>query len=154
MCNILLIDDETVCGDIARANVKHEFEAAELEQVLDCCSGLKALEKLKYDALILDINLKCEDGLGCLRQIRGAWPSLPVVVITDPWTEEQREECLAAGADYYVIKGSIDFVLGLAVRTAMDKRQATLNGEHFIEDRRKKISDIQEKTGQAQLKRA
>lgn len=144
--NILLIDDETVCGELARANIKHEFEDAEVEQALNCELGLKALERAEYDALILDLNLKCSiDGFECLKIVRETWPNLPIVILTGALPEERREECLAAGADYFVVKGSLSAVLGLGIRTAIEKRKAALSGECYVEERRKQLAELRSK---------
>jgi len=146
--NILLIDDETVCGELARENVKHEFDNVELEQALTCEAGIKALKLGSFDVLILDLNLKCSiDGFECLKIVREAWPNLPIVILTGSWSEERREECLNAGADYYVMKGSVNQILGIGIRTAIEKRKAALSGDCFVEERRKKLSDMRGNIG-------
>lgn len=142
--NILLIDDEEICGELARESIKHEYPNSTLMQVLDCASGKKQLSEGCFDALILDLNLKGHDGAECLRELRAQWPNLPVVILTGHWSEERRKECLDAGADYYVIKESVNQLLGMAVTTAIEKRRITEEGESFICERRGKLDKLRE----------
>jgi DNA-binding response OmpR family regulator len=148
--NILLIDDEKICGDFAREAIQHEYPEVSVEQALDCCAGFRALEVNygRYNAVILDLNLPGRDGLECLRVIREAWPEIPIVILTgisaEP-AEEKRTQCLQAGADYFVLKQSALHLLGLAVMSAIEQRRSVISAEAFTCERRKVLSELREK---------
>lgn len=148
--NILLIDDEKICGDFAREAIQHEYPDVSVEQALDCASGYRLLEVNpgKYNAVILDLNLPGRDGLECLRVLREAWPGLPIVILTglsqEP-ADTKRTQCIEAGADYFVLKQSALHLLGLAVMTAVEQRRGVVSAEAFTNERRRVLNGLREK---------
>jgi len=74
----------------------------------DVPAAVVGIQKMKPDALILDLHMPGGSGLDVLRAIRNDHPDLYVVICTSFPYPEYREECLAAGANLFLDK-SADF---------------------------------------------
>ena len=70
----------------------------------DGVSGQSAALDAEYDLLLLDLVLPGRDGLEILRAVRGARPTVPVIVLTARASEDDRVRGLKLGSDDYVIK--------------------------------------------------
>ena len=57
-----------------------------------------------YDLLLLDLVLPGKQGLEILKEVRLAYPTLPVVIVTAKGDETDRVNGLKLGADDYVVK--------------------------------------------------
>lgn len=79
-------------------------------------NGAEALEKLKdkeYDLLLSDIEMPVVDGLELVKRIRSSKirRNMPVVALTSLDTEEDKQQCLEAGFDEYMVKLNRELLL-------------------------------------------
>ena len=74
----------------------------------DVSAAVKGVQKMKPDALILDLHMPGGSGLDVLRAVRASYPHLFVLICTNFPYDEYREECLTAGANLFLDK-SADF---------------------------------------------
>lgn len=72
----------------------------------DVLQAVLGIEHMKPDALILDLHMPGGSGLDVLRAIRAGHPELCVVVCTNYPYPEYREECLTAGANFFLDKST------------------------------------------------
>jgi CheY-like chemotaxis protein len=58
------------------------------------------------DLVLMDVMMPEMDGLTATRKIRqgSEWKSLPIIILTAKATEDDQQQCLAAGANDYVTK--------------------------------------------------
>ena len=74
-------------------------------------NGIEAIESVErqpYDVVLMDVQMPEMDGLEATRRITARWPDAAqrprIVAMTANAMQGDREECLAAGMDDYVIK--------------------------------------------------
>jgi two-component system, cell cycle response regulator CpdR len=91
---LLTEDDESVRAFVSRA--------LELDghQVVTACDGLEALERLKerdggFDLLVSDVKMPVMDGIALAHKAAGAWPGLPILLITGYAEQRERAEDLS-----------------------------------------------------------
>jgi CheY-like chemotaxis protein len=68
---------------------------------------LQALQRQRYDLILMDVRMPELSGLEAAKQIRKLWPASQqpkIIAITAYALEGDREKCLAAGMDDYISK--------------------------------------------------
>jgi PAS domain S-box-containing protein len=102
---ILLAEDNTVNQKLAlrlleRMGYRADVAANGLEV-------LEALQRQRYDVVLMDVQMPEMDGLEACRAIHEAWEASQrprIVAMTANAMQSDREECLAAGMDDYLTK--------------------------------------------------
>lgn len=72
----------------------------------DATQAMRCIRRVNPDLVILDFQMPGGTGLDILRAIRSKRPGLCVVICTNYPYQQYRQECLAAGADYFLDKSS------------------------------------------------
>jgi DNA-binding response OmpR family regulator len=99
---ILIIEDEP---KIARSLVQgFEAEHFAVDLAEDGEKGLQLATEIRYDGIVLDLNLPRIDGLTLLRKIRQSGSSTRVLILSGRREVTDRVAGLQAGADDYLIK--------------------------------------------------
>jgi DNA-binding response OmpR family regulator len=98
---LVVEDDAAIRRGLADALRFHGYDVAE---AADGTEGLSQALGPDYDLLLLDLVLPGRDGLEILREVRLAFPTLPVIVLTARGGEADRVCGLKLGADDYVVK--------------------------------------------------
>ncbi len=99
--NVLLVEDEDrIASFVEKGLGTRGFEVRRV------VTGGAALDVISdgVDIVVLDLGLPDIDGLEVLRQLREAWASLPVVILTARGDIDDRVAGLDLGADDYVPK--------------------------------------------------
>ena len=113
---ILLIDDDRDSRALARLVLKQELPHAAVTEVADAVSFAEAFGRADFELVVLDPRLPWADGLAVLHALKGRWPQLPVILLTDRGGEELGVRAAKLGADDLLIKSPGGFVnLPLAV---------------------------------------
>ncbi len=102
---LLLAEDNTVNQKLAlrlleRMGYRADVAANGLEV-------LEALQRQRYDVILMDVQMPEMDGLEASRAIHEAWPGEQcprIIAMTANAMQGDREECLAAGMDDYLTK--------------------------------------------------
>jgi two-component system chemotaxis response regulator CheY len=101
----------------------------------DGVEALEALERGRFDLMVLDINMPRLDGLSLLKVLRERpeWQALPVLVLTTEGQDEDRDRALALGATDYMRKPFRPTELLDRVASMLDKATQDIQG---IQDER------------------
>ena len=119
----------------------------DLEVVDQIFDGFEAVEAVKQhipDFLLLDLCLPRYSGVSVLHSVRGAYPDMKIMVLTDYKSDQLVLEAFEAGANGYCIKDSSYDELLVAVRSIISGRTYICPGiagevmEGYLRGRRNK----------------
>lgn len=99
---ILLVEDEARIADILRLGLTEN--GYETEVTYDGKLGHKLFQSMRFDLVVLDINLPGINGYELCKLIRQENPHIPVIMLTALSSLEDKIEGYDAGADDYIIK--------------------------------------------------
>ena len=102
---ILLAEDNVVNQKLAMRLLQQMGYRADVAS--NGIEAIEAIERQRYDAILMDVQMPEMDGLEASRRIVKRWPdgSRPrIIAMTANAMQGDREECLAAGMDDYVTK--------------------------------------------------
>jgi DNA-binding response OmpR family regulator len=100
---ILLVDDDTALRQSLAEQLERDGEFA----VVECDTGgaaRAAVERERFDAMLLDVGLPDMDGRDLCREFRRATINVPILMLTAADSEGDTVHGLEAGADDYVTK--------------------------------------------------
>src|SRR3954454_22265408 len=89
--------------------------------------ALEAVERASPDLILTDLIMPDIDGLELVQQVRGRFPSIPIVLVTAFGSEEAAMRALRAGAANYIPKKDLARDLVDTVRQIL---QVTAVGRH------------------------
>jgi len=103
---VFIVDDSKAVVE-RLADLLNEVPGVELVgRASDVPGAIHSILKTNPDAIILDLQMPGGGGLEVLRTIRQSHSSLWVLVCTNYPYPQYREECLAAGANYFLDKSA------------------------------------------------
>jgi two-component system response regulator TctD len=98
---LVVEDNEDLAGLLAKGLDSAGFT---IDRVSNAIEARTALATTRYTAVVLDLGLPDEDGLGILREIRSRNDPIPVIVLTARAGVRDRVNGLRSGADDYLVK--------------------------------------------------
>jgi DNA-binding NarL/FixJ family response regulator len=111
----------------ARARLRAALESAGIGVAAGARTGVEAVrlvQRLKPDALLVDLRVPELDGVEVTRQVLAAEPGAKVVVLSDRGDDDAGIAALRAGAVGYLAKGLDDRALPRVVRGVCDGEAA------------------------------
>jgi two-component system nitrate/nitrite response regulator NarL len=101
---ILLVDDHELFRSGIKALLQRQSDFEIVGEAGDGLEGVKLVEHVPADVLLLDVDLPSMKGYEVLAQIREAHPNLAVLMLTVSEDYETLGECLRLGARGYLNK--------------------------------------------------
>jgi len=121
---VLVVEDDA--RNVCALTRVLEPRGVSVEVARNGLEALAALEKARtpFDLVLMDIMMPEMDGLTATREIRKRpeWNRLPIIALTAKAMKDDREQCIAAGANDYIAKPlDVDRLLSL-VRVWMPRQ--------------------------------
>jgi len=128
---VLLVEDDD--GDALIVEEELELSGARVDLGrARTLAAAAAADLAGFDCALLDLDLPDAEGLDGLRELRALAPDLAVLVLTGLDDERRGVEAVAAGAQDYLVKGSVSGeVLGRSLRYAIERRRAELTQQQL-----------------------
>lgn len=116
MIHILIADDH----DILRAGLKHILaDSGDIVVAGEAGNGIEALGLLRsgqWDAILLDLTMPGRNGIELIKQIKGEFPKLPILILSMHKEDIYAVRALKAGASGYLCKDNAEAQLAEAIR--------------------------------------
>lgn len=121
---VLLVDDQPINSQIYAAAVRKTFGGVRVYTAVDLSEALQIAAGRKLDLTLLDLGLPTCTGIEALERFRGAFPDVPVLVVSAQDDPAQVQQCYDAGAAGYVSKASAVMALPEAMKAAVASSSA------------------------------
>jgi diguanylate cyclase (GGDEF)-like protein len=146
---ILLVEDNSEDAEFLRLSLAQHSKAVTLTCVSLIKEAVAALEKERFDVVLLDLNLPDARGAECVERIQAADDLMPIVVLSGQGDEDFAVEILNRGVQDYLVKWEGDGRITLrAIRYAIERKRAefkvnylarldwltTLPNRHYLRD--------------------
>lgn len=129
---ILVIDDDKALRDACYQILSRQGYQVEL--AASARQGLALLERMSFDAILLDLVMPDMDGLEALKKIRALDPDVEVIIITGYGTIQSAVESIKAGAFHFLSKPFVPDDLRNLVTRALDKRRLDLENLYLRQE--------------------
>lgn len=124
---VLIVDDHPIVRRGLAMLLSAEPDLAVCGEASDAAEALAEIERLRPDIAIVDLSLRDSNGLDLIKDIRGRWPALPVIVYSLHDERLYAERVLRAGARGYIAKGD-------PLSNVVDGIRRTLGGGVYVSD--------------------
>jgi len=124
---LLLLEDEEDEAFIVQRQLKRESEWTFIvTHVTSLEKAVATAQQASFDCALLDLSLPDAQGLESVTRFRSAIPNLPIVVRSGKSESETAMEAMDAGAQDYVVKGTVSGEwLGRVLRYAVERHTLT-----------------------------
>lgn len=117
---IILIDDHTLFRSGIKALLSRQEDLEVIGEAADGLAGVKLVEQLQPNIVLLDLDMPVMNGREALAQILSARPEQTVVMLTVSEDSDDLTECMRIGARGFLLKNiNADFLLE-SIRKAVD----------------------------------
>lgn len=125
--DILVIEDNI--GDFVL--LEHFLQVAKLPidhlaHATNLAKGFQFIEERSFDLVLVDLTLPDSTGVESVVQLNKLIPSTPIVVFSGLSTIEIATQCIAVGAQDYLLKGEFDEkLLAKAIQYSIERKKTT-----------------------------
>ena len=146
---ILIVDDD----EIDRVHIKRLLERNRdiqitLDEAVCAADGLKLAEYISYDCILLDYKLPDADAISFLKKFSELGKEVPPVILQTTMKDgPQAIECIALGAQDYLVKGEFDAqILLRSIKYAIERDSLLkdkLKAEHALAMAQQRIESLE-----------
>jgi DNA-binding response OmpR family regulator len=132
MFRILVAEDDTSVRKLICAVLKQNgFHALQAE---DGVAALEVMDKEHVDLAVVDLMMPRMDGYTLTRQLRAAWPTLPIMMLTAKQEAKDKREGFIAGTDDYMTKPMDREEMVLRIKALLRRAQIASDHKLYIGD--------------------
>lgn len=131
---ILLVEDNPGDARLLRESLR-EVESLDFQllQVATLREGVERVASDGCDIVLLDLSLPDAHGLETVERMLEAAPTLPIIVLTGLTDETVAMQAVQAGAQDYLVKGTVDGgTLARAIRYAVERKRLGVERERLL----------------------
>jgi DNA-binding NarL/FixJ family response regulator len=125
---VFIVDDHPLLRQGLSMMIDREHDLVVCGEAEEAQAAMRAIHERQPDILIVDISLNGPDGLDLLKNVRGSYPDLPILILSMHDEATYAERALRARANGYIMKQEATEKVLVAVRRI-------LNGEIYLSDR-------------------
>jgi DNA-binding NarL/FixJ family response regulator len=125
---VFIVDDHPLLRQGLALLINREQDLAVCGEAAEAQTAMKEIAAQRPDILIADISLNGPDGLDLLKNLRGLYPNLPVLILSMHDESIYAERALRARANGYIMKQEATEKVLVAVRRI-------LGGDIYLSDR-------------------
>jgi DNA-binding NtrC family response regulator len=107
VCRLVIIDDNPEDRILILRELSREFPNLQVEEIIDTEGLNQALSTSNFDLVITDYQLRWNDGLSVLKEVKSRSSDCPVIMFTDSGNQEIAVEAMKTGLDDYIIKSPL-----------------------------------------------
>ncbi len=101
-CRVLVVEDEPINREIVSELIREAGLSVDIAE-----NGQEALDKVtasRFDLILMDMQMPVLDGIGATRRLRARGFRPPILALTASAFSEDRNRCLEAGMNDFIIK--------------------------------------------------
>ena len=121
MLQVLIADDH----EIMRRGIRSVLESRDDIEVYEAENGKEAIDKtheLQPHLVILDVSMPVLDGFSAAREIKKAFPQIPILIFSLDRTEAFTEVAKKIGVSGYISKNDVGETLLKAIDAALNNQ--------------------------------
>ncbi|MEQ1794137.1 MAG: response regulator transcription factor [Nitrospira sp.] len=122
---ILLVDDHALVRRGVAHVLREDIADLDIAEAGTAQDAMQAVQASRWDLVILDVHLPDKSGLEVLKDIKRAYPTLPVLMLSLYPEAQYARRALKAGASGYLTKDTAPEEITNAVRRV-------LQGGHYV----------------------
>jgi DNA-binding NarL/FixJ family response regulator len=116
---VLLADDERPFLESLALLMERQTELVVVDTALNGLAAIELAERLRPDAIVIDLHMPLLDGVTAVARLRRDHPSMCILALTGDLHPALHQAAMDAGADAVLVKG--EFVETLVERLAAAK---------------------------------
>ena len=134
---ILLVEDNPGDARLIRETLRDASLRFELAHAARLDEALEAVHARALDVVLLDLSLPDAHGMETVERMLAAAPALPIIVLTGLADETVAVHAVQAGAQDYLVKGTVDGdTLARAIRYAIERKRLGQERERLLASER------------------
>jgi len=132
MIRILVADDEANIRKLICAVLKQNgFDTL---QAKDGIAALEVMDNEHIDLVVVDLMMPRMDGYTLTRQLRAAWPALPILMLTAKQEPKDKRDGFIAGTDDYMTKPMDKQEMVLRIKALLRRAQIASDRKLYVGD--------------------
>ncbi len=115
-------DDAFIYQEMLKDGANQTYHITHVDKIND---ALKMVQKQRFSAVLLDLNLPDVSGIDNIRILKSESPEIPIIVLTGMASDHVAFEALNVGAQDYLVKGQEDaYSLRRCIRHSIERQKA------------------------------